>query len=142
MTFRLDFVFSYWVFAWFLLYYFKLTSFNPLFALEIATIENIILLFLMIYYKVSIFNIISFLFINFFIKVLPLIYLWNIKTVKRDIIASIILFLIYLLWLFINNKKNALKIQYEIYESLLHGKSDTPFLALTKKLKKYFVKES
>ena len=142
MTIRLDYVFSYWVFAWFLLYYFKFTSFNPLFALEIATAENTILFLLMIYYKVPTFNLISFLVINFFIKILPIIHLWNTKIIMRDIIAFIVVYLIYLLWLLINRQTNVFKIQNEIYESLIHGKSDTPFMSLTKKFKKYFVKES
>lgn len=139
---RLDFVFSYWIFAWFLLYYFKFTHFNPFFALEIATIENTIILLLMIYYKVPVYNIIIFLVINFFIKVLPIVYLWNTKIIMRDIIASVIIYLIYLLWLLINKQTNVFKVQHEIFDSLVHGKSDTPFMTLTKKLKKYFVKES
>jgi len=140
MMIRLDFVFSYWIFAWFLLYYFKFTHFNPFFALEVATIENIILFLLMIYYKVPLYNLISFLVINFFIKVLPLIHLWDSKIIIRDIIAFVIIYLIYLLWLLINKKTDVFKVQHEIFNSLVHGKSDTPFMALTKKLKKYIKK--
>jgi len=142
MNIRIDFVFSYWIFAWFLLYYFKLTRLNPLFALEIATIENTIVLLLMIYYKVPVFNIIRFLIINTFIKILPVIYLWETKIILRDIIVTCLLYLTYLLWLYINKEKDVFKIQYDIYKSLIHGKSDTPFMSLTQKLKKYFVKES
>lgn len=135
MIIRIDFVFSYWIFAWFLLYYFKFTSFNPLFALEIATAENTIVFLLMIYYKVPTLNLISFLLINFFIKILPLIYLWNTKIIMRDIIAFIVVYLIYLLWLLINKKTNIFKLQYDIYKSLIHDKSETPFMALLKKFK-------
>jgi hypothetical protein len=142
MNIRIDFVFSYWIFAWFLLYYFKLTRLNPLFALEIATIENTIVLLLMIYYKVPIFNIIGFLIINTFIKILPVIYLWKTKTKIRDVITTIILYIIYLIWLYINKEKNVFKVQHDIYKSLIHGKSETPFMSLLKNLKKYFVKES
>lgn len=141
MAIRIDFVFSYWIFAWFLLYYFKITNFNPLFVLIIGTIENTMLLLLMIYYKVSTLNITSFLFINFFIKILPLIYLWNTKIKLRDIIASIIFFLIYLLWILINKQKDIFKVQNEIYQSLIHDKSETPFISLIQKLKKYVVKK-
>ena len=135
---RLDYIFSYWIFAWFLLYYFKITSFNPFFVLIIATIENTLLLLLMIYFKVSIFNIIMFIVINTFIKILPLIYLRNTKIILRDIIGTIVLFLIYILWLIINKQYNFFKIQKDIYDSLISGKSETPFMALIKKLKKYF----
>lgn len=141
MNIRLDYVFSYWIFAWFLLYYFKLVSFNPLFALILATIENTMLLLLMIYYKVHIINIISFIVINFFIKVLPIIYLWKSKIILRDIIALVVLYLIYIVWLYINKQYNFLNIQMDIYNSLIHGKSETPFMALVAKLKPYIVKK-
>ena len=38
--FRLDYVFSYWIFAWFILYYYKIVKSLPLFILLIAIIEN------------------------------------------------------------------------------------------------------
>jgi hypothetical protein len=141
MTIRIDFVFSYWIFAWFLLYYFKITSYNPFFALIIATIENTCLLFLMIYYKINISHIIQFIIINFFIKVLPLIYLWKSKIILRDIIATFIFFLFYLLWLKINNQKDIFQAQKDIYNSLIHGKSETPFMAFIESLRKYVVKD-
>ena len=141
MTIRIDFVFSYWIFAWFLLYYFKITSYNPFFALIIASIENICLLFLMIYYKVNISHIIQFIIINFFIKMLPLIYLWKSKIILRDIIATFIFFLFYLLWLKINNQKDIFQAQKDIYNSLIHGKSETPFMAFIENLRKYIVKD-
>jgi len=141
MTIRIDFVFSYWIFTWFLLYYFKITSYNPFFALIIATIENTCLLFLMIYYKVNISHIIQFIIINIFIKVLPLIYLWKSKIILHDIIATFIIFLFYLLWLKINNYNDLFKAQKDIYNSLIHGKSETPFMSFIESLKKYVIKD-
>jgi hypothetical protein len=54
MDYRFDYVFSYWIFAWFLLYEFGYTSYNPKIALIIALIENIGILCLMIYFKIQV----------------------------------------------------------------------------------------
>ena len=120
-NYRLDYVFSYWIFAWFVLYYFKIVSHSPLFILLIASVENVILFIIHIinfiidnsYY--NFFKLIGFIIINFFIKVLPLYYIIkienNVKTIeelfklikKDNIIISLYLFIFYIIWLFINN---------------------------------------
>jgi hypothetical protein len=100
---RFDFVFSYWIFAWYILYICNIVKYNPKWALTIGLVENIGILFLMFFYKHSIINIFLFCFINFFIKVLPL---WSLRNTKYDITgiySLIILFFIYLLWVKINN---------------------------------------
>jgi hypothetical protein len=102
---RLDFIFSYWIFLWFVLY--KLTNiikYSPKFIIILGIIENFGLLLYLIYKKSSYYNITKFIIINTFIKIIPLYLIINDKIILRDVIASIILFLIYLLWLFINNK--------------------------------------
>ena len=131
---RIDYVFSYWIFAWFLLYYMNITKYNPFFALLISLIENIVLLILMIYYSVSIKSIISFILINLFIKILPILYLRKSKIKLSDIIVTCILFLIYLVWLYVNNK---ISIQKEIVNSLINEKSETPIMYWINKLEKY-----
>lgn len=119
-NYRLDYVFSYWIFAWFVLYYFKIVSHSPLFILLFASIENVVLFIIHIinfiidnsYY--NFFKLIGFIIINFCIKVLPLYYIIKIendvKTFeelfklinKDDILISLYLFIIYIFWLFIN----------------------------------------
>lgn len=123
-NFRLDYVFSYWIFTWFILYYFKIIKYSPLLFLLIATIQNFILFFIYIYNFIihnsyyNFFKLIAFIVINFFIKVLPLYYIIkienNVKTIeeliklilsikKEEILISLYLFIIYIIWLFINN---------------------------------------
>ena len=51
MSTRIDFTFSYWIFAWFILYQLNIIKYNPKIFLILASIENLILLFMMIYYK-------------------------------------------------------------------------------------------
>lgn len=103
---RIDLVFSYWIFAWYLLYIFKITRYNPKLYLWLGLIENIVYLGLMIYYNNSFLYISLFIFINTFIKVIPLITLTNTPYKMSDIIAGFILFLLYLFWLWFNDMLN------------------------------------
>lgn len=113
-TIRFDLVFSYWIFIWFLLYLLKIVPYSPKFVIILGIIENIFVFMYMIYNKTELYNIIKFIIINIFIKIIPLLLVWKDKIIKRDIYATIILFLIYLLWLFYNR----LEI-YNVYKNLL-----------------------
>ena len=99
---RIDFVFSYWIFAWYLLYEFKIVNDNPKIALTIALIENFIGLFLMIYYSNSKNHILSFIIIMTLIKIIPLWRLRNTDYEFNSLYIMISLFMIFLLWLSIN----------------------------------------
>lgn len=105
--YRFDYVFSYWIFCWFIFYFYKLTSFSPLFALIIGIIENSFLYYIRISKHDLIYRI-EFLIVNFFLKILPLYYIIviqsNTKIKINDILATIILFIIYLLWIIINKQ--------------------------------------
>jgi len=97
---NIDSIFSYWIFAWYLLYEFKFINYSPKLALIIGLISNIILLLLMIYYNNSILNILLFCIVQLFIKVIPL---WRLRNNNiYDYKSLITLFIIYMVWLFIN----------------------------------------
>ena len=134
---RADLVFSYWIYSWFILYIFKYISYSPKFALTLGIIDNIILLFLMIKWDTSIKTIIMFIFINTLIKLMPFYYLRNETYKMVDIYFTIGLFLIYIIWLYINNQSLVGNIKI-IYDSLLYGKNETPFMNLIAKLEKNF----
>ena len=128
MNNRIDFVFSYWIFVWYIFYIIGIVKYNPKWGLTIALIENIFALCLMIIYRNSIINIFLFCFINFFIKLLPL---WTLRKSKYEIngmYSLILIFLIYLLWIKINNIpfKN-------IYEWIKHNKDPGPFTYYVKR---------
>ena len=125
---RIDLAFSYWIFAWYLLYIFKITTYNPFFFLIIALIENLIYLALLIYYKNPILYIFQFIFINFFIKVLPILTLRNTKFNYDDIVAGIILFFIYIGWMWFNNKLHINTIKKYI-NSIKKGVPASPILS-------------
>jgi hypothetical protein len=74
---RTDLVFSYWIYVWFILYVFKITSYSPKFALILGLVDNIIMLLLMIYFGSKGKTILLFIIINTFIKVIPIYYLRN-----------------------------------------------------------------
>ena len=98
---NIDLIFSYWIFTWYVLYELKITNYSPKLALIIGLISNIILLFLMIFYNNNIINILLFCVIQIFIKIIPL---WRLRNNNiYDFKALAILFIIYMVWLFINN---------------------------------------
>lgn len=100
---RFDYLFSYWIFIWYLLYFFHITDYNPKFILICAIIENIILLFFMIYYNTQLSVIILFLIGMFIIKIIPIYTIWNTIIKWKDILFTFILLFIYIIWLYINN---------------------------------------
>lgn len=100
---RFDLVFSYWIFAWYLLYEMGVVLYNPAIALIIGLLENAVLLCAMIYWKNSIRHILEFIIINTFIKVIPL---WTLRHTRMDwytgLVSTIVLFGIYVCWLIFN----------------------------------------
>jgi len=123
---RLDYVFSYWIVAWYLLYIAKITKYNPKFVLILGIIENSFLLLFMIIYKTKISSIVIFIILNIFIKIIPYYTVRNDKIIKKDIIATIILFIIYCLWLYINTGNNVIEYHIKISESVIKDKNETP----------------
>jgi len=128
---RFDLAFSYWIFAWYLLYIFKIITYNPLFFLIIALIFDIIYLLVLIYYKNSPLYIFLFIFINCFIKVLPIWTLKNTKFNYDDIGAGIILFFIYLGWMKFNNKLNTNYFK-KLFNLIKNNKPISPILYAVK----------
>jgi hypothetical protein len=97
---RFDFVLSYWLFTWWVLYYIGVLPFNPKLFLVAGLIENTIQL---IFFTLE--NQRLFVLINVFIKVIPLILVWNTVTTKRDTAFGVILGLVYLAWLKLNQEE-------------------------------------
>lgn len=117
--------FSYWIFAWFILYYFKIIPYSPKIWFILAIIENLCLLFLMFYYKNDWILIITFILINFTIKLYPLWLLRKEPIKLNDIIFGSLLFLIFLFWISINNT-NLIKILTHILNGIKENKPVTP----------------
>jgi len=124
---RFDFVFSYWIFAWFILYELQITHYNPKIALIIGLLVNLIELSTMIYYKNSFFNIFLFSFMIFILKIVPIWILRKTEYKIIDIYADIGLFIIYLFWLFMNHV-NIKKEMTIIVDKIKHNKPVGPVM--------------
>ena len=101
---RFDFVFSYWLFAWYLLYMFYGSPIpNPKLFLIFGLAYNILMVPLGLVKNVKLFTI-----INMFIKVLPIWTLLNTRTTPYDVKCGFLLVLMYLIYM-IFNKQNILE---------------------------------
>ena len=134
---RVDLVFSYWIYVWFILYFFNYIEYSPKFALTLGLLDNIVMLFLMIVWSTSLKTIFWFIIINTLIKVVPFYYLRNESFKMKDIYVTMGLFLIYIIWLHINNQSLVGNIKV-IHNSLLYGKNETPFMNLLSKIEVNF----
>jgi hypothetical protein len=98
------FIFSYWIFAWYLLYIVGVTNISPKFAILLGMIENLVVLSLMFYYKTKLKLILLFIVVMCILKIIPLYTIWNTKIQIKDIIVTFGLFVVYLFFMFLNNK--------------------------------------
>ena len=134
---RPDLVFSYWIYVWYVLYVFKLIQYSPKLALILGLIDNIFMFIMMLLYGTSKKTIFYFIIVNTLIKVVPLYYLKNEQIKVTDIYFTCGLFLLFIIWLHINKQSLVGNIKI-IYDSLLYGKNDTPFMALLQKIEKNY----
>ena len=127
---RIDLVFSYWIFAWFLLYEFHVTDYNPKMWLILGVIENAVMLLFMIYYKNSAWFILLFIFINTWIKLVPLWILRSTQFTSSDFMAGLILFAVYLCWVYINygSFKNVWRQIKSSVSKIQHAEPSTPLI--------------
>ena len=134
---RADLVFSYWIYAWYILYAFKITSYSPKFALILGLIDNIVMLSLMFLYGTSRRTIFYFIVINSLIKAVPLYYLKDVPIQTRDIYCTAVLFMIFVIWLHMNAQSLVGNMKL-IHDSLIYGKDQTPFMHLLTQIKKNY----
>ena len=105
--YRIDFIFSFWIFAWFLLYIFGHTTFSPFFVLILGIIHNVSYFIKNMFNKSKISSQIIFVVGNIVLKIMPTIYLISKKDTHisfEDIIFTTILFIVHLIWLKINHE--------------------------------------
>lgn len=131
---RADLVFSYWIYAWFILYELQIIEYSPKFPLILGIIHNLIMLIFMLLYGTSRRTIFYFIVINTLIKVIPLYYLRNEPIKLNDIYFTCGLFLLFVFWLHLNEQSLVGNIKL-IHDSLLYGKEQTPFMALLNTIK-------
>ena len=120
---RSDLVLSYWILAWFILYAIDVVRTSPLFATVLAIILNIITLLYLIFANASVYNITKFIIINTIIKGLPLWYMIvrSPSITRSSIIATVILIILYYMWLLMNDMDLNKIIYVLIVEGYIHG---------------------
>lgn len=101
--YRLDYMFSYWIFAAYILFYFHIIPYNPKYILILGVIFNLIQFLIFIWREVSYIRLLLFTFINCCIKIIPIYTLWNTTVTRNDNIFYLELFFVYLIWIFIND---------------------------------------
>jgi hypothetical protein len=134
---RADLVFSYWIYAWFILYACKYLKYSPKLALILGLLDNAIMLLLMMLFGTSVKTIFYFVIINTIIKVLPLYYLRKERITLKDVHFTCGLFLIFVVWLHINEQSLIGNIKI-IHDSLLYGKNETPFMSFLSSIEKNY----
>jgi hypothetical protein len=124
---RFDFVFSYWIFAWYIFYALGAVDYNPKAFLIISVSINIFIFLSMIYYKNSFIYILLFVVANFIIKVIPIFLMRSVSIKMRDYYAGAGLFVVYNIWLHINGT-SFIEIMKNQYDAVLKNDARTPFM--------------
>jgi hypothetical protein len=134
---RADLVFSYWIYAWYIIYAFKIMKYSPKFALIFGVIDNFIMLILMLLFGTSKKTIFFFIVVNTLIKIVPLYYLRNEVIKPKDIVFTLGLFIVFIIWLHINKQSLIGNIKL-IHDSLLYGKNETPIMSIIEKIERNY----
>lgn len=142
---RFDYLFSYWMFVWFVLYYFlptytqntPITNIfkqygNPLYVFYLGILENLVTLAFMLWLNPDIQLVLKFVVMMCIMKIYPAYLLYYLPTNwKINIGLFFIVFTIYNVYLFVNDTNI-----YEIYEntltSIIYDRDLTPLYAYTK----------
>jgi len=139
-----DCIFSNWIFIWFLVFIFGFTKYNPLPLLIMGFIIISFYIFYLYYKKASSYNIIRFIVVNIIFKVIPITILIITKKTKiiiEDFIISILLIIIYVLYLLLHNE-TPLSVYNKLNNSYLNNdrNSKTTISIIYDKFYHYFVK--
>ena len=114
---RTDLLFSYWIFAWAILYFMNILTVAPKLLIILALLEVVYAVYVALIKKYTMYGIIRLLFMNFWIKVVPLYYLWDVSITYKELIYSSLLFVVYLIWLYMNNQTF-----YNVYNKIINIK--------------------
>ena len=135
---RPDLIFSYWIYLWYILYIFKVLKYNPKLAIICGMIENLVIFILMCIYKTKKILVVLFIIMFVILKLIPLYTIWNDKIhLNDDIKNTSLLFIIYLLWIHLNQ----LTITDAITSTknlILYNKNGLPGMSILQKILKIF----
>jgi hypothetical protein len=134
MVIRTDYLFSYWIFVWFILFYatYKEGSLknpvpSPKLAFIVAIFENIIEIILLSRVNKNHWQILKYFITIFLFKILPLYLMRDVPLVlPRDIYILIGVFLVYTIYLYAMGT-SLFEVYKETNKSLEQNQNQTPF---------------
>jgi len=149
---RPDYLFSYWILIWAIMYFFAqrakettaskfiCENMNPMIALVFALLENIFMFIKILIYNPVPSLIVNFLFMMFFVKIIPiyLIRSYKIKIIE-NITTFIFIFIVYIIYLF-SNKTSVYDVYIEVEKSIFGNENKTPMFPLIEYIKSIFKK--
>lgn len=92
---KMDNYFSTWIFAFFIIYYMNISYFNPFILLILGLVVVIVSSIYVYIESQSMTCYWNFILINIYIKVIPLLLIWNRPIYYHDVIITIFMILIY-----------------------------------------------
>ena len=101
--YRFDYVFTYWIFICYILYIYKRIPYNPLPVIYFGIAFLCVQLVFFLYTKVKISRIALFLFVNAFLKFIPLYTLIHTVYTWEDVKFYVGMFFVYVMWLVVND---------------------------------------
>lgn len=144
MQITFDKLFTYWVFAWFLVYYYSVHTKDvhvqipsPIVGLYVGLVENLVVFISFITTNTHWIEWLKYIIIILFTKGLPIYLIRNQPVVWSQAIYSFlvlfILYLLYLQWL----GTNVIEVYRETEKSLTQGKNNTPIYRLIDQISKF-----
>lgn len=136
-NFRPDILFSYWIFAWFLFYYFlarRVRWLNPRLALMLGTFENVAVLVILFWVSARAEIIALYLLMMICVKIWPLWLVWNTphpRWLATEAAVFCVFFAIYWFWLYIQDM-NILDIYVRTFRAIVSGSNQTPFFRVVR----------
>ena len=111
---RMDYIFSYWIFVWVVLFLVGIIQTAPKLLIYLGIIVNLIEIIYFVYIRIPLYQLIKFCIINTILKLIPLYFIWNNTITIYELKLTISILLVYILWIYIN-KVNI----YSIYNNFL-----------------------
>jgi len=130
---RIDYIFSYWIIFWYILYICNFITYNPKFVIILGLFENICILLLMFYYNTKFNLIFLFIIMMFLLKIIPLYTIWNTKITQKDLYFTGFVIIVYLLWMF-TNKKNTYDFITNSNKLIIYNKNTLPDMIMLEKM--------
>lgn len=112
---RLDFIFTYWIFTWYVLYSLRIVSVSPKLVLCIAVLSCAISFVVLLYRRIRPYNLIKFFSMNMILKFLPLYTLMSQDVSADQVIASLLVAIVYITYVNANNGS-----VYDTYKQLYY----------------------